>query len=292
MHNRWKDGFRKLLQETLPLVKLIRSQSTVRDEQRGLVRKMKNTKMCPGDVSFRIDHYLGEKEWRTPLQRLLIDVTMTSSIDDSTSLTAEARIKSNILQLQKAEKGKYERKGMTNKKSNASMTGEDIMRDFNARNYALLPAAISPYGKMGNIIERFMFGTETLPFPSFGPSKPQAKKAFELATSINTPNGILQQATKLWREDHPGETYGSTYHAMDPLTSANQQLGQLVCVANGTHILDAIDKMNGEPVPVDDGLVEELDDWIVHDTENDIATCPETHGYETLMNLGRDQSAQ
>ena len=58
-----------------------------------------------------------------------------------------------------------------------------------------------------------------------------------------------------------------------------------------THILDAIDKMNGEPVPVDDGLFEEPDDWIVHDTENDLATCPETHGYETLMNLGRDQSA-
>ena len=65
---------------------------------------------------------------------------------------------------------------MTNKKSGASMTGEDIMRDFNARNYAPLPAFIIPYGKMGNIIERFMFGTETLPFPSFGPSKPQAKK--------------------------------------------------------------------------------------------------------------------
>ena len=78
---------------------------------------------------------------------------------------------------------------------------------------------------------------------------------------------------------------------MDPLTSAYQQLGQLVCVANGTHILDAIDKMNGEPVPVDDGLFEEPDDWIVHDTQNDLATCPETHGYETLMNLGRDQSA-
>ena len=238
----------------------------------------------------RIDHYLGEKEWRTPLQRLLVDVTMTSSVDNSTQLTEDARIKENILRLQKKEKSKYERDGKTNKKTGASMTGEDIMRDFNARNYALLPAAISPYGKMGNIIERFLFGTDALPFPSFGPSRPQAKKAYELATSIDTPCGILQQATKLWREDHPGEAYGSTYHAMDPLTSANQRLGQLVCVANGMHILHAMDKMNGEPVLVDAGSSEGSSDWIVHDTENDLATCPETQGYESLMNFGRDHS--
>ena len=72
MHNKWKLGLNQLLQEILPLVKLIRSPTTVRDEQRGLVRKLKNTKVCPGDISFRIDHYLDETYWRTPLQRILI----------------------------------------------------------------------------------------------------------------------------------------------------------------------------------------------------------------------------
>ena len=33
---------------------------------------------------------------------------------------------------------------------------------------------------------------------------------------------------------------------MDPKTSACQKLGQLVYVNNGTHILHALDKMNGE----------------------------------------------
>ena len=52
MHDRWKFGLQQLLQKILPLVKLMRSPSTFRDEQRGLVRKLKNTKVCPGDVSF------------------------------------------------------------------------------------------------------------------------------------------------------------------------------------------------------------------------------------------------
>ena len=66
------------------------------------------------------------------------------------------------------------------------MTGEDIMRDFNARKYAFLPAVVSPYGMMGNIIDQFLFGTAAVPIPSL--NKPHAKRAWDIATSIKPPH--------------------------------------------------------------------------------------------------------
>ena len=130
--------------DPVPLVKLVRSPSTVRDEQRGLVRKLKNTKVCPADVSFRIDHYLDETHWRTPLQRLLIDVTTSSSLNEPAPLSDDARLIENNLQLRKKEQGKFERAGKTNQKTGVTLTGEEIMRDFNARKYTFLPAVVSP----------------------------------------------------------------------------------------------------------------------------------------------------
>ena len=139
--------------------------------------------------------------------------------------------------LQSKEKDKFECKGHTNKKTGISMTGEDIMKDHNSRQYGFLPAVVSPYGQLGNIIERFLFGGDTYPLPSFGPTKPHAKRAAEIATSVVVPDGILKQADKIWREQHPGETYGRNYKEMTPSVSACQKLGQLdgVCRERHTH---------------------------------------------------------
>ena len=77
---------------------------------------------------------------------------------------------------------------------------------------------------------------------------------------------------------------------MDPTTSASQRLGQLVCVANGTHILHAIEKMNGESVLVNDDNSNNMGDWINDDIENDAATCPETQGYESLLHMSEGRT--
>ena len=148
MHDQWRDGLRALMQEILPLVNLIRSKTTVREEQRGLVRKLKNTRVRPADISFRVDHSLGESHWRTPIQSLLFDVTTSNSVNDPGSYSEDARIKLNILQLQDKEKEKFLIEDKKNKKTGVTVTGKQIMRDFNARKYAFIPAVISPYGKM------------------------------------------------------------------------------------------------------------------------------------------------
>ena len=250
------------------------------------MRKLKNTRVRPADISFRVDHSLGESHWRTPIQSLLFNVTTSNSVNDPGSYSEDARIKLNILQLQDKEKEKFLIEDKKNKKTGVTVTGEQIMRDFNARKYAFIPAVVSPFGKLGNILERFLFGTEAIPFPAFSSSKPHAKKAQEIATSYCTPQGVLRRAAALWRAEHPGEEYSGTYHAMDPMSSASQKLGRLTCVANGSHILHALDKMNDEPLPAGDYDESQQEDFLIRDNEGDLATCPETRGFATLMTLG------
>ena len=115
-------------------------------------------------------------------------------------------------------------------------------------------------------------------------------RTWVIATYAQTLQGILKQASKLWREDHPGKHHGPNYRTMDPMISASQRLGQLVCVANGTHILHAIEKMNGEPISVNDDNSDNMEDWINEDIENDAATCPETQGYESLLHMSEGRT--
>ena len=78
---------------------------------------------------------------------------------------------------------------------------------------------------------------------------------------------------------------------MDPKSSASQKLGQLVCVANRTHILHALEKLNGENIITDNGS-NKPSDWIAEDVKNNIATCPETAGFESFRNFGTDSTVE
>ena len=160
------------------------------------------------------------------------------------------------------------------------------MRDHNNRKYGLLPIVITPYGMFGNIFERFLFGTDPLPLPDY--SKPHALKAAKTAISPDVPFGVLKRANTIWRSINAGETYGSNYKEMDPLSTTTKKLGRLICVANGEHLLHAIEKMDGEPISTDQRTHDddETGDSISHGDESDTALCSETRGYSNLMASG------
>ena len=164
------------------------------------------------------------------------------------------------------------------------------MRDHNNRKYGLVPIVITPYGMFGNMFERFLFGADSLPLPDY--SKPHALRAAETAISLDVPFGVLQRANTIWRSNNAGKTYGSNYKEMDPLSTTSKRLGRLICVANGEHLLHAIEKMGGEPISLDRRTHDdnEMSDSIDHGYESDIALCSETRGYTNLMAFGSCRS--
>ena len=78
---------------------------------------------------------------------------------------------------------------------------------------------------------------------------------------------------------------------MDPKTSASQKLRQLLLVVNRTRILHALEKMNGEPINIDNSSDEQRD-CIEENIQHDIATCPRPTGFESLRNFGTDSTIE
>ena len=255
MSDDWCKGVETILERVLPLVKLVKSPNEVESQKKKLVRSLRNTRTAPFDVSFKINHYIGESHFKSPLKRVGLDVIITHASDSQSSPPQTAQPNHIQLQLQEGEKAKYHRqKGGTNPVTKETLSGDQIVGELLDDGMSLVPMAVSPYGLFGGASQRFWYGTEKHYYPPPKLSKPNAIRAANIATSLKVPYNILQRANDVWRFKRPGEFFGGSYKAMDPKTYVNQQFGRLVCVANGSHIIRAMETL-GDPVPVDDTTI-------------------------------------
>ena len=123
------------------------------------------------------------------------------------------------------------RRGKTDGDTGITLTGDQMIRRIihnRERRMALLPIAISPHGHVGSLTERFLYGTDPDPLPSFISTRRYAQEAAELAISPTVPRGLLPRANVLWHESHPEISYSGSYKAMDPRVYFDQQLGLII----------------------------------------------------------------
>ena len=112
---------------------------------------------------------------------------------------------------------------------------------------ALIPVTVSPFGHIGGLFKKFLYGTDCLPCPDCYNKHPDGSKtrrinaeaAYKLAASTKVPFGILNQANAIWRAEHPSLSYSGTYHATDPKTWFEHELGLLSCDVISSHLLRA-----------------------------------------------------
>ena len=62
------------------MVKLVKSPNEVESQKKKLVRSLRNTRTAPFDVSFKINHYIGESHFKSPLKRVGLDVIITQPV--------------------------------------------------------------------------------------------------------------------------------------------------------------------------------------------------------------------
>jgi hypothetical protein len=102
---------------------------------------------------------------------------------------------------------------------------------------------VGPNGKFGSLFRRFLYGSNTLPLPSFHADRPNALRAAETATTNKTPFDILGKADKNRKAEYPDKLFGGSYLAPLPSVWANQRLG-LVCQSNlSNHIKTLLSKI-------------------------------------------------
>ena len=136
MHNSIRDGLARLLEELLPLVKLIGSPTAILKEPRGIIRGLPNTR--PFDISILFDHLLGESAWRTPLFQLGVDVTVITSKPLPPPNTPAARNTEIKLRLSDGERKKFQRRGRSDSDTQVTLTGDEITGDYLRQN--MLPS--------------------------------------------------------------------------------------------------------------------------------------------------------
>jgi hypothetical protein len=101
----------------------------------------------------------------------------------------------------------------------------------------------------GPIINKFLYGTDAT-IPNIDRTKfPAAYNMAARAISTKVPSGILPLADAIWTKQHPNKLYGGSWKCPLPSTYAEQEFSRMTCFANGSYGLDAIQQMNGSPLP-------------------------------------------
>ena len=126
------------------------------------------------------------------------------------------------------EKKKFERpRGGTNNVTRVTLTGDQAIGQMLDSNQTPIPIAIGPFGELGEIFMRFLYGTAQRSLPKISTLKPNAQRALDLATSNKVPSNILGRAKHVCSHREHLEFFdrSNLYLAGNPQIWAEQQLG-------------------------------------------------------------------
>ena len=182
MHNEIRDGIFNLFKRILPTAKLISTATAVEKELEQLLPLAPSLR--PFDVSVKLDHLLGDQVWRTPLNRIGFDVYVISSNASSSTKSQTNQKKLSKIRLRDGEKEKFYRKGHTEKGTNITLSGDEVVGEVLKTNSALIPVTVMEFGQFGSLFERFLFGKEAMKIPNFK-TKPEKRKSSSRLGTLN-----------------------------------------------------------------------------------------------------------
>eukprot|EP00985_Skeletonema_marinoi_P012317 scaffold5920_cov204-Skeletonema_marinoi.AAC.6 len=119
-----------------------------------------------------------------------------------------------------------------------TMTREDVLHTLSTNAKLLQIWAICPYGGMGPMLRRFLFGDDPIRPLSFTPNKPHAARMYLESLQSSAPHGILPLANASWSSSKPAHQkfYGHSYTAPTPRIHFLQQFGLACTKAFAIHL--------------------------------------------------------
>ena len=129
------------------------------------------------------------------------DPPSTPALEDISSYTANAE-----RCLQAAEKRKFTTMTMgSSPVTTNTMSREDVLRTLHIDAKHLQMWAICPYGGMGPMLRRFLFGDDPIRPLSFSANWPQAAKMYLDSLQSSAPHGIIPLANSSWSSSKPAD---------------------------------------------------------------------------------------
>jgi len=252
MHNRWRDMWWNEMKTLIPYIKL--TDTKIEREAYGLVRSIRKSKVQPFDTHFCTPIVSNDSYYRCRLSHIGFDmVTINSDTCPPPSKGgSDAKSKNIIASLILAEKNKFQRgksvkASRTDRTSQITITGDQIIGDLFKDKMQLLPFAISPLGLFGPTINRFLYGIQPNSDYKTLHNIDQGKFPYAYGMAMQaytkTPQDILHRANNIWKSKPRNYHYGGSYRSPDPITYYTQVFGRTVCHANGSAGLAAIHEL-------------------------------------------------
>ena len=242
MHNNIRNGFFTLMKKLCLKVKFTSSEVMVEKEPERVLPELPS--LSPFDVAVTLDHMLNKQTWQTDLKMIGFDFTVISSTSKLGLTPSSQTSRNNLhLRLKEGDKKKFCRRGKTDKSNQITYSGEEICRLINNNNMTLTPAPVTPHGHTGPLFNRFLYGSDADPHPTFK-NKPHAQECERIARSASVPHGVLPRANHLWRMNNPTTSHGGTHKAMDPQSHFNQDFGLIMSTAVSSHHLRAYNRIS------------------------------------------------
>jgi len=119
-----------------------------------------------------------------------------------------------------------------------TMTKEDVLHTLFTNAKLLQIWAICPYGGMGPMLRRFLFGDDPIHPLSFTTNKPHAARMYLESLQSSAPHGILPLANSSWSSSKPAHQkfYGHSYTAPTPRIHFLQQFSLACTKAFAIHL--------------------------------------------------------
>ena len=138
--------------------------------------------------------------------------------------------------LHKCERRKLGRINKTDGSTSIITRGDTLIGDLLHWNMLLIPFVINPLGRVGSLLQHFLFGHHPAPLLWFPPSRPNATQMYTKLLQYPSPKGILLLANHNWLLHPTQHFYGHSYLAPTPSITTVQSLGVSFTKAFAHHI--------------------------------------------------------
>ncbi len=149
-----------------------------------------------------------------PFAKAAVDVCVTNSFS-SQSVGDSSYTVPITKHLQKAEQAKF--CGPSVSTTSTFVNGEMVIRALNESNTLLILFIVDPFGGLGPIANRFLFGLRPDPAPDpLDFHSATSQEAYNNTMSPAAPTSLSHCADQYWSRNSPHLPFGNTYHSWFP----------------------------------------------------------------------------
>lgn len=241
-HNQVRNALHLVMEELGPLAGLCYTREDVRLQARNLSPRFPRKR--PADVAAALHQHHRSEVVRCPCHTFGTDVNILKFATLSNCGDRDSAVAQAMSRHQFGERGKLKGRSKFDTFWQRKVLAEDYVEDLLDNGVLLSAFTVCPLGSVGPMGMGLLYGTPHPGRPKGARAlKPNAQRAWDLATGPHAPSNLLGRANLAWASMNKTPAFfGQSYHSATPQAWAEQILGFNIMHALAAHIKRAVDQ--------------------------------------------------